>query len=124
VNGDVYPCIYLVGQEKYRLGAAGASWDRRGLDATLLTLHVDNLEECAACPWRYACGGGCPLMRLARLEGIAASPQATAYARSISCDFTQAVLTEMLWDMADEVRTDLAGGQPQVVPSPERPLFC
>lgn len=68
--------------------------------------------------------GGCPLMRLARLEGIAANPWAAAYARSISCDFNQAVLTEMLWDMADEVRTDLAGKQPQVVPSPELPLFC
>ncbi len=126
VNGDVYPCIYLVGQEKCRLGNSGdARWDRGWLDKTLLTLHVDNLEECSACPWRYACGGGCPLMKLARWEGVASSPKATEYARRISCDFTKAVLTEMLWNMADEVRTDLAGRQPQVAPSPpESTLFC
>ncbi len=24
---------------------------------------VDELEECAQCPWRYVCAGGCPLLR-------------------------------------------------------------
>jgi uncharacterized protein len=125
VNGDVYPCIYLVGQEKCRLGTAGAPWNRRWLDETLLALHVDNLAECSACPWRYACGGGCPLTKLARWDDVATSPKAMEYARRISCDFTKAVLTEMLWDMADEVRTDLAGGQPQAAPSlPESTRFC
>lgn len=125
VNREVYPCIYLVGQEKCRLGTAGTAWDRGWLDQTLKSLHVDNLEECRACPWRYACGGGCPLTKLARRDGVAGSPKATEYARKISCDFTKAVLTEMLWDMADEVRTDLAGGQPQAEP-PElkSTLFC
>ncbi|MBM4273958.1 MAG: radical SAM protein [Deltaproteobacteria bacterium] len=125
VNADVYPCIYLVGQEKCRLGTAGTPWDRRWLDETLLALHVDNLEECNSCPWRYACGGGCPLTKLARWDGVASSPKAAEYARRISCDFTKAVLTEMLWDLADEARTDLAGGQQQAALSaPESTLYC
>jgi len=125
VNRDVYPGIYLVGQEKCRLGTVGTPWNRGWLQETLKSLHVDNLEECRDCPWRYACGGGCPLTKLARRDGVIGSPQATEYARRIGCDFTKAVLAEMLWDMADEVRTDLAEGQQQAPPSvAESTLYC
>jgi uncharacterized protein len=125
VNGDVYMCIYLVGQEKYRFGNVWGAWDREMLAATMTALHVDNLEKCCVCPWRYACGGGCPLMKLARLDGVERSPKTAEYGRKIGCDFTKAVLSELLWDVADEVRTSAAGGQPQPTsPPPERALFC
>jgi len=125
VNGDVYVCIYLVGQEKYRFGTVWGTWDSDMLAAMMTTLHVDNLENCCVCPWRYACGGGCPLMKLARLDGVERSPKAAEYGRKIGCDFTKAVLSELLWDVADEVRTSVAGGQPQLTPSsPERARFC
>lgn len=125
VNGDVYLCIYLVGQEKYRFGTLGSPWDRRPLTETMLALHVDNLEECRACPWRYACGGGCPVMKLAPLAGVAKSPRAMDYGRRINCDLTRAVLEELLWEKADEVKTSVAQGpQPDAATLPERARFC
>ncbi|MBI2899248.1 MAG: radical SAM protein [Planctomycetes bacterium] len=125
VNGDVYLCIYLVGQEKFRYGTATGAWDRRLLDETTAALHVDNLRECRECPWRYACGGGCPVMKLAGVYGFKESPKAREYGWRINCDFTQAVLTELLWDMAGQAkgRLDSGEGRPEEPPV-ERVSFC
>jgi uncharacterized protein len=38
---------------------------RRGAD---LFRSVDDRSECQACPWRMACGGGCPLLRQTSLH--------------------------------------------------------
>lgn len=125
VNGDVYLCIYLVGQEKYRFGTLGSKWDRGPLEKTLLSLHIDNVEKCRSCPWRYACGGGCPVMNLAPMEEGERSAWAVEYGRRINCDFTRAILEELLWDVAGQVMAGIADGQEQLSgPAPERPLYC
>ncbi len=124
-NGDVYLCIYLVGQEKFRFGTLGNSWDRQTLAETTKTLHVDTLEDCRVCPWRYACGGGCPVMKLAPFADGDKNTAAKEYGRRINCDFTQAILGELLWDMADEVKNDAAGKQQQTTdPAPELNRLC
>jgi uncharacterized protein len=107
VNGDVYPCIYLVGQEPYRLGNVAGALDRRPLDAMLRTLHVDNREDCRDCAWRYACGGGCPVLNLARLQGAEQRPGVVHYSRRISCGLSQAILAEVLWSLADQAQAGL-----------------
>jgi len=104
VNGDVYPCIYLVGQEHYRLGNVTGRLDRRPLDDMLQALHVDHREGCRACAWRYACGGGCPVMNLARLRGAESRPRVVEYSRRITCDLSQALLADSLWGLADQAR--------------------
>ena len=102
VNGDVYPCIYLVGQEQYRLGNVTGRLDRRPLDDMLQALHVDHREGCRACAWRYACGGGCPVMNLARLRGAESRPRVVEYSRRITCDLSRALLADSLWGLADQ----------------------
>jgi uncharacterized protein len=104
-NGDVYFCIYLVGQEKYRFGSLGAEWDSRSMDAATAALHVDNVEGCRACPWRYACGGGCPVLNQVQFDAAEKNAEALEYGRKLNCDFTKAILTELLWDIADEAKT-------------------
>ncbi len=105
-NGDVYPCIYLVGQEEYYLGNVTGDLDYRPLDTMLKVLHVDNREDCQTCVWRYACGGGCPVMHLARVRGAAKNSKVAEYSRRITCDLSQAILADGLWSMADRVRAD------------------
>ncbi len=124
-NGDVYLCIYLVGQEKFRFGTTPGPWERRMLDETLTLLHVDNVRECRACPWRYACGGGCPVMKLATLDGGEKNARAAEYGRRINCDFSKAVMTELLWDTASQVKQRLQSGKarPEAV-SVDRASFC
>ncbi len=103
MNGDVYPCIYLVGQKQYRLGNVAAPLDRRPLDKMLRSLHVDQRADCQACVWRYACGGGCPVMNLARLQGAEQRPGVVEYSRRITCGLSQAILADVLWGLADKM---------------------
>ncbi len=124
-NGDVYLCIYLVGQERFRYGTTPGAWDRRLLDESSVALHVDNVRDCRECAWRYACGGGCPVMKLTHVEGAPASPRAEEYGRRINCDFTRAVLTELLWETAGQVRDRLAGkGAAPAAAAVDRSSFC
>jgi uncharacterized protein len=99
-NGDVYPCIYLVGHPRYRLGNVAGRLDDEPLTRMMAELHVDNREDCAACAWRYACGGGCLVMVQARALGRA-RPAIAEYARAITCDFSRALLSASLWEEAD-----------------------
>lgn len=124
-NGDVYLCIYLVGQDMFRHGTVSGSWDWRLLDDLSVSLHVDNCRECRACPWRYACGGGCPVMNLGTLYSVEANPRAAEYGRKINCDFGKAVMTELLWDAAGQAkrRVDTDKRQPEELPI-DRTSFC
>jgi len=66
VRGHVFPCIYLVGIKRFSMGNMmnGTYPNRALLKRMYDRLHVDRMAECASCPWRYLCGGGCPLWRL------------------------------------------------------------
>ena len=61
-------------------------------------------EGCRACAWRYACGGGCPVMNLARLRGAESRPRVVEYSRRITCDLSRALLADSLWGLADQAR--------------------
>ena len=124
-HGDVYFCIYLVGQEKYRFGSLGAEWDSRSMDAATAALHVDNVEGCRACPWRYACGGGCPVLNQVQFDAAEKNAEALEYGRKLNCDFTKAILTELLWDIADEAKTSTPSDTREGCPSlPEPARVC
>jgi uncharacterized protein len=106
-DGDVYPCIYLVGHPQYRLGNVTGPLDYSPLCRMMADLHVDHREECAACAWRYACGGGCQVMVFARALGRT-RPKTAEYARAITCDFSRALLAASLWEAVD--RANRTGG--------------
>lgn len=108
-NGDIYPCIYLVGQKQYRLGNVTGMLDRRPLEEMFTALHVDNREDCRTCAWRYACGGGCPVMNLARIGGAEKSARVAEYSRRITCDLSRAILSDALWRLADRGLSGVAG---------------
>jgi len=103
-NGDVYPCIYLVGIKRFRMGnMMDGSYPRRDFMEQLYDqLRVDHLEDCKQCSWRYICRGSCPLGRLTVDHNPMASPQVKTYCRRIRCNYTQSILELLLWQMADE----------------------
>ncbi len=102
-NGDVYPCVYLVGIKRFQMGGAGGS--EKVLEVLQEELNVDRLEKCAKCPWRYLCGGGCPVGRLTVDRNPNASPAVKVYWEKIRCDYTQSVLELLLWRKAEESAT-------------------
>jgi uncharacterized protein len=107
-NGDVYPCIYLVGQAPYRLGNIAGTLDRGPLDQMLKAMHVDHRADCRACVWRYACGGGCTVMNQARSRAAEKRPGVADYSRRIMCDLSQTLLADALWGLADQAQAGLA----------------
>jgi uncharacterized protein len=109
VNGDVYPCIYLVGIQRFYLGNILEERypENAVLDGMMASLHVDNMEECRDCAWRYICGGGCPVGKLTVFDNPLASRKAVSYCGSIRCDYTKKVIELLLWDMAREAAAEV-----------------
>jgi len=118
VNGDVYPCIYLVGIKRFYLGNILQENypDNKVLDWMMDFLHVDNIEECKECPWRYICGGGCPVGKLTVFENPLASRKTVRYCNDIRCDYTKKVIELLLWDLAREAGSSVAGAMLKKVP--------
>jgi uncharacterized protein len=103
-DGGVYPCIYLVGLKKFCLGNINdESYPKKALIRWMFDyLHVDHREDCKSCPWRYLCGGGCPLGRLTVLNNPKATAKVIDYCQQIACDYTKNILELLLWDQARE----------------------
>ncbi len=63
VNGDIYPCDYFWGNQKYVLGNifrnSLASVVNQPIDFRIYR-NIDDIGGCSACEWRRFCGGGCP----------------------------------------------------------------
>jgi uncharacterized protein len=104
VNGDAYPCIYLVGIKKFRMGNVLREDypDTHLLEWMMDILHVDNIGECRDCAWRYLCGGGCPINRLTILDNPAVTPGVRDYCSQISCTYTKKILELLFWELATD----------------------
>ncbi len=112
-EGNVYPCIYLVGIERYHQGnIIAGTYPRAAVLAELAErLHVDKREDCRVCAWRYLCGGGCPIHLLTMAGQNDISPKARDYCDRINCAHTKKVLEILLWEMADQASRQADGQQ-------------
>jgi uncharacterized protein len=112
-NGDVYPCIYLVGIPRFFIGnITDDSYPDTGvLDGMMEFLSVDNNEECTSCSWRYLCGGGCPVGRLTVLDNPTATDEVRDYCKQISCNWTKKALELLLWERAQTAAARVDDGQ-------------
>ncbi|HHS97320.1 MAG TPA: radical SAM protein [Chloroflexi bacterium] len=61
-TGEVAPCQMLVGRPWTDLQGEDPLTELRRRGEAIF-LSVEERAECRTCPWRYACSGGCPLMR-------------------------------------------------------------
>jgi uncharacterized protein len=55
-KGDMYPCLYVIGDEKYLLGNIS---ERKSASVVLKPILVNQLDKCPSCWARYLCGGTC-----------------------------------------------------------------
>ena len=96
-KGLVYPCIYLVGNEKYKLGSI---FNDNPFDFSYPHLNVDDIKYCHDCKLRYMCGGGCPLSEVL-VKDI--SNEALDYFHRISCSLAWASFEEACWALVNGV---------------------
>jgi len=128
VNGDVYPCIYLVGMPAYHVGDImdGTYPKTSVLQEMGDELHVDRRADCKGCNWRYLCGGGCPDQRLivkGREEEL--TPRARAYRENLTCDYIRKFLTILLWEAAQTADADFRSELiPTDGPAPRDTRIC
>ena len=113
-NGEVYPCIYLVGIPRYNQGnvMSGSYPDPAVALQLVEELHVDQRPDCRGCAWRYLCGGGCPVQMLAMAGRTDLSPKARAYCERINCEYSKKVLEVLLWEYAEQAARLADGGEP------------
>ena len=129
VEGNVYPCIYLMGIERFYLGnVLEEEWiDRNLLDQMQSFLYVDHRTECRDCQWRYLCGGGCPVMRLTVLDSPNCTQKLRNYCSKINCDYTKKILELLYWELAEEAESTLraaTGGNSTVAIDPAQTVYC
>lgn len=55
-KGDMYPCLYVIGDEKYLLGNIS---ERKSASDVLKPILANQLDKCPSCWARYLCGGTC-----------------------------------------------------------------
>jgi len=105
-ESDVYPCIYLVGIEKYNLGNLmdGTYPKLEVLRSMAEDYQVEHRVDCKNCNWRYACGGGCLVGPLTIKGREDATPAVKQYGEDINCRYTKEILEEILWQMALETK--------------------
>lgn len=113
-DGDVYPCIYLVGITKYHLGNLmdGTYAKSEVLQDMAQAYHVDYRETCKDCNWRYICGGGCLVGPLTVMGRVDASESVTQYCRGINCRYTQKIFEAIFWQMATETAALVDNDEP------------
>jgi uncharacterized protein len=109
VTGNAYPCIYLVGIRRFFMGnIMNKTYPNRALLRWMRDyLNVDQMEDCKSCPWRYICGGGCPLRRLTALNNALIDDRLTTYEKRIHCDCTKKIIELVLWDKAERAASNL-----------------
>lgn len=76
VNGDIYLCHRLVGEETFLLGnVVENTYNENWSEIIKNEMSVDNRKKCSRCWARYICGGGCYEINYNFNKDISLSPQ-------------------------------------------------
>lgn len=91
-DGYVYPCIYFIGQEDFKLGNVQDDINpmlqsncKSFFDKYSEKLNVDNIDDCKDCAIRYICGGGCSVRILSLQGNDKETMKAKKYFKEITC---------------------------------------
>lgn len=85
-NGDMYPCLYLIGNQKYCLG--NVSEKKKGSEF-LFPITVNDRDKCRTCWARYLCGGTCHYNAIV-------SKQSEYQTDDIECELRQFLVSESI----------------------------
>lgn len=85
-KGDMYPCLYLIGNKKYCLG--NVSEKKNGAEF-LFPITVNEREKCKICWARYLCGGTCHYNAIV-------SKQSEYQTDDIECEWRQFLISESI----------------------------
>lgn len=85
-KGDMYPCLYVIGDEKYLLGNIS---ERKSASDVLKPILVNQLDKCPSCWARYLCGGTCHYNSIVNKKSVYEKDD-------LECEIRQFVITESI----------------------------
>lgn len=112
-DGEVYACIWLMGQPQFKIGDLKSRFiEEEVLIRFFRELHVDNLPKCSTCQWRFLCGGGCPVRRMSVEPNEGADPRVLNYYDKLTCLQAKTALSLLLWDKARDRQYEVKRDNP------------
>jgi uncharacterized protein len=104
VDGDVYPCSYWTGIERFKVGNIRdprVFENASSLSADLLRrIHIDDDPSCRVCELKYICGGGCPVNRVSLRTHPKCSEESCRYGKEIVCRPFKSMMSMLIWEAA------------------------
>lgn len=85
-NGNMFPCLYVIGDEKYLLGNIS---ERKSASDVLKPILVNQIKECSSCWARYLCGGTCHYNSIVNKKSVYEKDD-------LECEIRQFVITESI----------------------------
>jgi len=96
-EGEVYPCIYLVGNDKYYIGNVNDSSMQFKYYSP--ELEIDEIENCNICKYRYFCGSGCLICEIMLKDK---DKKAYEYFRNLTCELFKVSFIEVCWALCEQ----------------------
>ena len=101
-DGNVYPCIYLQNMDTFCMGNVLTDeyhiFDSPVLSKMKQELSIDKMNNCKKCKYRYLCGGGCSIIRIAEnMEKKYGSDDIKHYIDKLVCSVTKSIIEVALW---------------------------
>lgn len=85
-NGNMFPCLYVIGDEKYLLGNIS---EKKHAQDILKPILVNQIKECSSCWARYLCGGTCHYNSIVNKKSVYEKDD-------LECEIRQFVITESI----------------------------
>lgn len=85
-NGNMFPCLYVIGDENYLLGNIS---EKKHAQDILKPILVNQIKECSSCWARYLCGGTCHYNSIANKKSVYEKDD-------LECEIRQFVITESI----------------------------
>jgi uncharacterized protein len=97
VDGNIFPCIYVVGNSKYGIGNVfKGEWNTNAMEAIANHYHIGNLSGCNTCAYRNFCAGHCYTTRFLMKADDAISRDAAERRNALSCATTKTCIQYLL----------------------------
>lgn len=104
VNGDIYPCAYMMNEE-VKIGNIFEQTNLREIvrkskiGTKIANFDVDHIHKCKDCEVRYFCGGGCMAIRYGNTGEIDGDGMDCAYYRKL--------FGQLIWEASDNKKESL-----------------
>jgi uncharacterized protein len=106
VEGDIYPCIYVVGMPRFKIGNVTGNEtnypDPEVISRMRRAVALELTDHCGGCSMGSVCGHGCPVGPFLLFDNPLAQRSAKQYFRTTTCALQHSLTEAVLWKLGEE----------------------